>query len=912
VVNAGVSGPLLGRARECEEFDRLLSEARGGQSAVLAVIGEPGVGKSALLSYAVARASGFHVARAAGIESEMELPFAALQQLCGPILDRLDKLPLPQRGALQVAFGLSTGDSPSRFLVGLAVLSLLSEVGKSDPVLCVVDDAQWLDRASAEALAFVGRRLLAESVVLVLGARVLDKELSRFPELVVRGLGTIDAKELLGQVVRGPLDERVREQIVAETRGNPLALLELPRGMTPAQLAGGFGLPSMASLSGQIEEKFLRRLGALPHDTQRLLLLAAAEPLGDPALLQDAARRLGIGAGAAEPAEQAGLLELGVRVTFRHPLVRSATYRAASVSERREAHRVLAEVTDPELDPDRRAWHRAHGASEPSEEIAAELERSAGRAQARGGVAAAAAFLEYAARLTPDHARRAQRSLVAAEAKQQAGAPDAALDLLAVAELGPLDELSRARLDMVRAQIAYAQNRGSEAAELLFRAGKRLEPLEIALARASYLDALAAASFAGTSAAGVSVAQIAKTALAAPRPDPLLPGDLLLQGVATQIVDGYGSGVPMLKQALGALRREEVSDEEQLRCSLLAYRSAVDLWDDESWYVLANRYVELARARGALPVLHFALNARIVAAAFAGELSTGNSLLGELRIVCDIIGSAVPPYAPLALVAWKGPEADVSRLTEQTETEALARGETLAVSAARWASAVFHNGFGRYEKALLAAEQACDQGDLGYADWSLAEFILAAVHTGKQERAAGALQQLSARAHDSQSDWALGIEARCRALLSDETQAEHLYGEAIERLGRTRIRVELARTHLQYGEWLRRERRQLEARKQLRTAHEMFMRMGNVVYAGRAARELLAAGQRVRRPDVETASDLTGQEAEVCRLAAEGDTNAEIGARLYISASTVDYHLRKSFRKLGIRSRAQLARRLPQ
>jgi AAA ATPase domain len=732
---------LQGRQRECKELDRLLSRARGGHSGVLAVSGEPGMGKSALLAYAVACSSGFHIARAAGVESEMELPFAALQQLCAPMLDRLERLPSPQSAALQVAFGLSQGVAPNRFLVGLAVLSLVSEVAKSEPVLCVVDDAHWLDRASTEVLAFVARRVLAESVVLLIGARVLDDEFSGLPELLVRGLGAPEARELLGQVVLGPLDGQVREQIVAETRGNPLALLELPRGMTPAQLAGGFGLPSTASLSGQIEEKFLRTLGALPHDTQRLLLLAAAEPLGNPALLFDAARRLGIGPAAGESAEQAGLLELGVRVTFRHPLARSATYRAASVAERREVHRVLAEVTDPELDPDRRAWHRANGASEPSEEIAAELERSAGRAQARGGLAAAAAFLERAATLTPDQGRRATRSLVAAEAKQQAGAPDAALDLLAVAEPGLSDELSRARLDMVRAQIAYAQNRGSEAAELLLYAGKRLEPLQLALARACYLDALAAASFAGTSAAGTGVREIAKIALAAPRPDPLLPADLLLDGVATQIVDGYGSGVPMLKQALAALRREEVSDEEQLRCSLLAYRSAVDLWDDESWHVLADRYVELARASGALPVLHFALNAHIVVDAFAGNLPMGNSLLEELRVVCDIIGSVMPPYASLALVAWKGPEADVLRLTEETEKEALERGETLAISAARWASAVFYNGLGHYDKALAAAEQACGHGDLGYADWSLAELILAAARTGNQERAAGALHE---------------------------------------------------------------------------------------------------------------------------------------------------------------------------
>ena len=820
MAGSGAFRQLLGRRKECEELDRLLLRTRAGQSGVLVVSGEPGVGKSALLGYAMASASGFQVARAAGVESEMELPFAALQQLCGSMLGRLDRLPSPQRGALEVAFGLRSGDAPSRYLVGLAVLTLVSEVAKTEPVMCVIDDAQWLDRGSVQALAFVARRLLAEPVAMVLGARVLDKEFSDLPELVVGGLPASDAAELLGRVVYAPLDQPIRDQIVAETRGNPLALLELPRGMTPAQLAGGFGLPSRASVSGQIEQKFLQRFNALPGDSQRLLLLAAAEPLGNPGLLYAAARRLGVAPSAAGPAEESGLLEIEARVTFRHPLVRSAIYQAASTDDRHAAHRALAEVTDQEQDPDRRAWHRAQGASEPSEAIAVELERSAERAQARGGLAATAAFLELAANLTPDVRTRAQRSLVAAEAKQQAGAPEAAVDLLAVSELGPLDELDRVRVDMVRAQIAYAQNRGSAAAELLFSAAKRLEPLDLLMARASYLDALAAASFAGNAAAEIDLVQIAKGALAARPSGTLRPADLLLEGVATRITDGYASGVPMLKEALGALRRVEVSDDEQLRCSLLAYRSAVDLWDDESWYLLSNRYVELARAGGALPTLHFALNALIVAHSFAGERSRAHSLLAELRAVCEIIGSQVPPYAPLALLAWKGPEAEATTLIEETEKDAVKRGETMAISAARWASAVFHNGLGNHEKALEAAEWAWNNGDLGYADWSLPELILAAVRVGDTAQAGEALQQLAGRAHDSQSEWAMGIEARCRALLSEGTQAEQLYGEAIERLSRTRVKVELARTHLQYGEWLRRERRKLDARAQLESAYD--------------------------------------------------------------------------------------------
>ena len=484
------SANLQGRRSERDELDGLTDAVRGGESRALIVRGEPGVGKTALLDYLVEQASDCLVVRAAGVQSEMELAFAGLHQLLAPMLDRLERLPAPQRDALRTAFGASPGPAPDRFFVGLAVLSLLSEVAEEQPLICVVDDEQWLDRASAQVLAFVARRLEAESVGLVLAARAPSDELAGLPELLVEGLGDDDARALLESALAGPLDARVRDQIVTETRGNPLALLELPRGVTPAELAGGFGLPGAAPLSGRIEESFRRRLDALPVQTRRLLQLAAADPVGEPSLLWRAAERLAIGTDAATPAVEAGLIEFDARVRFRHPLVRSAAYQSATLQERQSAHRALAEVTDAKVDPDRRAWHLAQATPGPDEEVAEELERSADRAQRRGGLAAAAAFLERAATLTPEPGRRAQRLLAAATAKRDAGALDDALGLLVAVEAGPPDALRTAEVERLRGQIAFDQRRGSDAARLLVSAARRLEPLNADMARETHLAAL--------------------------------------------------------------------------------------------------------------------------------------------------------------------------------------------------------------------------------------------------------------------------------------------------------------------------------------------------------------------------------------------------------------------------------------
>jgi DNA-binding CsgD family transcriptional regulator len=909
----GRGGRLIGRPAECAALERLLDAIRAGESRALVVHGEPGAGKTVLMEYLAGRAPDCRVARTAGVQSEMELAFAGLHQMCAPMLDRLETLPVPQGAALQTAFGLSPGPPPDRFLAGLAVLGLLSAVAAEKPLVCLVDDAQWLDRASAQVLAFVARRLGAESVGLLFGSRVQGGDLAGLPELVIRGLPEADARTLLDSALTGPIDARVRDQIVAETHGNPLALLELPRGLTVAELAGGFGLPGTAPLSGSVEESFRRRAVALPDDTRSLLLLAAADPTGDPALVWRAASQRGIDPAAAWPAAEADLIEFGAQVRFRHPLVRSAVYRSASVQGRQDAHRALAEATDPDLDPDRRSWHRAQATPGPAEDVATELERSAGRAQARGGLAAAAAFLEQAVRLTLDPVRHTERALAAANAEVQAGGFDAALELLITAQEGPLDELGRARADLLHAEIAYAQSRGSDAPPLLLRAAQRLEPLDIRLARRTYLDALSAAYFAGSSAdeAGVGVTTVARAVLAAPRPSQRpSPLDLFLEGTATLCTEGYAASVPILKQALGALRDEEFSGEERLECSLLTYRSVVDLWDDESWYVLASRNVKIARESGALTALQFALNARIVADAFMGDLTAGSTLMTELAAVCEATGSFVPPYSPLALAAWRGREAEVSELAEMTTKEVLERGEGLGLSAAQWAIAMLSNGLGRYADALAAAERAGNYQDIGFSDWSLAELILAAVRCGEPERAAAALSQLTARARACRTDWALGVEARSRALLSEGEAAERLYREAIARLGRTRVRAELARTHLLYGEWLRRERRRGDAREQLRTAHGMLEAMGLEAFAEQARGELLAAGETARRSAAVTRDVLTAQEAQVARLARDGLSNPEIAARLFVSPRTVQYHLGKVFSKLGITSRNQLGRAL--
>jgi DNA-binding CsgD family transcriptional regulator len=900
---------LRGRRSECDALDRLLDRARVGQSATLLVLGEAGVGKTALLEHLRGRATDCLVLRAAGVQSEMELAFAGLHQLCAPLLDRLQRLPGAQRRALETAFGLSAGTAPDRFLVGLAALGLLAEGSRERPVVCLVDDAQWLDRVSAQALAFIARRVSAEPVALVFAARPPADALAELPVLSVEGLERPDARALLDSVLPGPLDERVRDRIVAETRGIPLALLELPRGRSPALLAGGFGTLDAPALSRHIEESFGRRLAALPAPTRMLLLVAAAEPLGDPALLWRATEWLGLRREAAAPASAAALIEIDTGVRFRHPLVRSAVYRTAPLSERRRAHQALAEATDPALDPGRRAWHRAHAASGPDEELAAELERSAGQAEARGGLAAGAAFLERASRLTPDPARRGRRALAAAAARIQAGTLDEALDLLAVAADGPLDERGRAQLALLQSQVAFASDRGGAAPKLLLDAAERLEPLDPALARETYLSALSAAVFASRFGREISLEDVARAARAAP-PPPHAPraGDVLLDGLAMLYTEGFVAAVGVLRRAVRAFRTEVLPAAEALRLLWLACSVAALLWDDESWQKLSAAHVRIARESGALGELPIALSSRIHVHLFAGELATASDLVDELEAVTAAVATRLSPYGPLGLAAWRGHDDEVDPLVQAATKDAVSRGEGIGVTVAQWASALRYNGQGRYAEALSAATSASDfPQDWGASTiWAVVELIEAAARTGKTETAAHALERLTEVTQTAGTDWALGVQARSQALLSDGADAEALYRVAIERLGRTRSRLDLARAHLLYGEWLRRKGRRMDAREQLRIADELFARAGAETFAERARRERLATGETVRKRTVQTRDDLTPQERQIARRARDGQANAEIGAELFLSPRTVEWHLRNVFTKLGIRSRRQL------
>ena len=900
---------LLGRQREREVLDRLFEAARDGQGGVLAVYGDPGVGKTALLESAIEAAPDFRVARTVGVEGEMELAFGALQQLCAPNIDLIERLLGPQREALEVALGMSAGRPPNPFLVGLAVLSLLSEAAEEQPLLCLVDDAQWLDRASAPVLSFVARRLLAEKVVIAFASREPIATLAGVAELRVEPLGHRDARALLEAALPTRLDEQVLERILLETRGNPLALIELPRGLTPAQLAGGFGVPTAVPLSARIEESFARRLARLPRDARRVLLLAAAEPLGDPALLWRAARVLGVSEPAAHRVESEGLLTFDGAVTFRHPLVRSAIYGAAEPDERRIVHRALAEATDPEISPDRRAWHRAQAASTPDEEVAAELERSAERAHARGGFAAAAAFLERATELTPDESRRAARALYAAQAKLQAGALDDALRLIAAAESGVLNELEQAKAGLLRAQISFASTHGDEAPLLLLRAAEPLREVDPALARETYLEALTAAIFAGPLAApGASSPEVARAARAAP-PAPQPRGlDLLLDGLVALLTDSYAVAVPILRETQQAFG-EEMSEAEQLRWMWGGTVSAIHLWDDEAWQRLAERHLQLVRETGALADLPIALSHRGQMHVFAGELTSAASLHDAIQDATDHTGSLLAPYHGLGLVAMRGRVAEARRFIDAARADVAARGEGAGLSFADWADAVLYNGLGRYDEALAAATRVLDRAELVPVSWVMPELIEAAVRTGARELAAETDRQLADRTRASGTDWALGIAARSHALVADE-RAEDFYTEAIERLSRTRMAVDLARAHLLYGEWLRRERRRTDARTQLRKAHESFMDFGMEAFAERARVELEATGEHARKRTNETRDDLTPQEAEIARLAGDGLSNSEIGARLFISKHTVEYHLRKVFRKLNVTSRHQLANSL--
>ena len=903
---------LLGRNAECASLDRVLDDARAGRGRVLVVRGEPGVGKSVLLDYVAEQARGCQLARAAGVEYEAELTLAGLQQLLGAsVLQRSEHLPAPQRDALRVALGMQQGPAPDRFLVGLATLGVLCDMSENGTLVCLIDDAQWLDRASIQVLAFIGRRLAAEKFALVFAVREPNavQELDGLPELVVNGLGDHDARRLLAWAAPGHLDEQVRDRIVAETRGNPLALLELPRSLTPAQMAGGFGLPDARTLSGRVQQSFLRRIESLPEEARELLFVAAAEPVGDVTLLLRALDTLGIAADSAISAENAGLIELGPRVRFPHPFVRSAAYRAATPEVRRRGHAALAEATDPESDPDRRAWHRAHATPVPDEAVAVELDRCALRAQARAGPEAAAAFLERAVELTPSIERRGERAISAAQAKFDAGAPAAAEGLLAIAAVCPLDELDCARVDRLKAHIAFARTRGGDTPVLLSAAAQRLEKLDPQLARQTHLEALWAAVRSGRFAKAQGVVDAAEAAIAPIRGRSSRAIDLMLDGLTSRMGRGYTAALPVVARALDAFQHEGFRRENITWC-WLACQLAMDLWNDGACANIADGLSVVARERGALTVLPFALNYSAAHQLFAGRFDVAEQLVDEADRITAATGNVPIADFSVLLAAWRGDRDKTYQLRAAIIPDATSRGEGFAVEAAEWAAATLHIGKGEYADAVTAAQRAYDPDGLGFNVWLLPEIIEAAARSGDRAIAGAAFEQLAERSSLSNTEWARGIEARSRALLTDGQDAEDLYREAIEQLGRSRVVVHHARAQLIYGEWLRREHRRVDARGQLKAAYAAFDAMGANAFAERAQRELLATGETVRKRTADTNDALTPQEAQIARLAYEGLTNPEIGQQLFLSHRTVEWHLRKVFTKLSIGSRRELTNAL--
>lgn len=911
---------LRGRTGECEMLRDLLSTVRSGGSQVMVLRGEAGVGKTALLRYVTEHASGFRCLDVAGVESDMELAFAGLQQLCAPILHHLDDLPEPQRQALNVAFGRTAGAAPDRFLVGLAVLSLMAAAAADQPLLCVIDDAQWLDQISVQTLAFVSRRLLAEPIGVVFAARDNGAQaLAGLPETLVAGLSDDASRDLLESVMFGGIDPLVRDRIVAETRGVPLAILEVPRSITATELAGGFWISGKRSSTAALEQQFVRRIEALPEQARKLLLIAAAEPIGDAALFLAAAAQLGISVDALAPAEAEGLIQFGPRMRFTHPLMRSAAYRAGDLTDRRAVHRALAEVSDPQTDPDRRAWHAANAASGPDESVAAELEVSASRAQSRGGVAAAAAFLERAAVLTEDPALRGARAIAAAEAKREAAAPDATYELLAIAERAPLSALQRAQIARMRARMEFVRSRAGapgavrtgEAAAQLLSAAKALDGLDDDMARDTHLEALAAAMYAGRLAEPNLLRNIAEAGRAsiARLPEPSRPVDYLLSGVTSRIIDGPGAGFAHMRAALELWNAHEESADAEHRnwpFPVVQESAAHELWDDAVLQQIATETVRRAREAGALAALPAALAYRAGVHVYMGEFSAAARLLEEVDTVTASLGYAPRKYHSLTLAAWQGVAADAVDLIASAAAEGAAKGEGRLVGLTLLITAILNNGLGRYDEALSAARDCTEYEDLGFYSWCLYELIEAAVHAGDNESAASALAEFEPRAAASGTEWGLGMLASAKAMLADDESAEECFAEAVERLEQAKVALHGARVRLSYGEWLRRVNRRSDARQQLNTAYELFAEIGAHGFAERARRELAATGEKVRKQPVRSGEELTAQEAQIARMAADGLTNQEIGAQLFISTHTVEWHLRKVFVKLGITSRRQL------
>jgi DNA-binding CsgD family transcriptional regulator len=898
------------RVDEAALIGRLLDAVRGGLSGTLVLRGQPGIGKTALLDWTVGQAGDMLVTRVVGVETEMDLGFAGLHQVLVPFLGGLSGLPEPQREALGAAFGLVAGPAPDRFLVGLAALTLLTEAAAERPVLCVVDDAQWLDLVSVEVLGFVARRLLADRVGMVFAVRDGERRtaaLDGFSDLEVGALPDEAAAELLAASAGQPVEQRVSERIVAQTAGNPLALVEFGSELSAAEAAGIAPLAQPLRYSGRLEELYQARVRALPPDARLLVLLAAADQAGDPAVIWRAADVLGLDPELAALQAVDRLVSWEPSVRFRHPLMRSAAYYTATVAARRRAHEALAAAG---RDPDRRAWHLAEAAPGPDEQVAAELEHSADRARAHGGWASRAVFMERAAELTPEPDGRARRLLEAAEARFEAGDASATRELLrrAAPQLGDL--LARAKARRLDGLSRYAAGEFGAAVPVLLDAARMIEPQDATLARDTLLDAYVAEQFSGAYAADmVEALRVAQAMFGAGQPA-AKPADLLLGGFAAMAEHRYAAGAPLLHAAIAPLSGGDPPPDDIVRRFLPMAMAASLLYDDTAWHELEHRWVPELRRRGALAILVAALATLSYNQLTEGRFADAEATLAEGRELSAATGFraflALFATAELSVLAWRGREADARALAGKLLGDFTAVGHGLGITRVRVALCVLEVGLGNYAEALRIVRA----GGPGQGAVSLVELVEAGGRSGDRDAPAAALAAFEPLAEAAGTQRALGQLALCRALLADDADTEPGYQLAIEHLRQSRDVPLLARSHLLYGEWLRRQRRRRDAREQLRTAWETFTGLGMSAFADRAHAELRATGETAGKRSAATQDALTPQEAQIARLASEGASNQEIAARLFISASTVEYHLGKVFRKLGITSRGRLARAL--
>jgi DNA-binding CsgD family transcriptional regulator len=905
---------LFDRIDERGVVDQLVQSAVSGLSGTCVFVGDAGMGKTALLEYAVENGHKLRHLVISGVEAESELGYAALHRLLLPFLRDRDQLPRPQRAALESAFGLERGEPADRFLVGLACLSLLADNAAKQRLLCIIDDAQWIDRESLEALSFVARRLEADGIALMFAIRDLGSvpgALDGLPTVTVAGLPEEAALDLLASQAQRPLEPDIARRLVSSTGGCPLALIEVASGLTEQQLLGGQMFGDRLPIGRRLEGHFLAQVRELDPTAQLFLLVAATESSGDLTLVRRAAYDLGSDAASEDAAFASGLIALRPNVVFRHPLIRAAVYGGALGAQRDQVHIALAALLDG-VDPDRRVRHLASAARQPDADLALELEDSGIRAANRGGYAAAVSVFLEAARVSLGANDRTQRLLVAAKFALLAGMPQRADALLAQTFENLVDPELRAQAMLLDGMLRTPLADPASAPARLVAAAEALAPFDDALARDALCEALSASLVAQRYTTGTTPQDVARAALVTIDRTTSAASlvDLLIQGTAYLLLSDYSNAVPVLERAVALIRAGDISRYDMSGNLVTCILN--ELGDDSTYNLWVRNIEEHARQRGALIVLQLALVGRAKAELRSGRFMAAEMTYDEVVTITGVIGG-VPEFYELLkceLFAWRGQEEEARATAARLREWSAAIGSTVATNLANRSIATVELAAGHWSDALEAVEPLLDPVAVGQNRLALPIAINAASRAGKRELATHYVAELSART-PSDTAWGQGQVTLGRALIADDGGADVLYVEAIRLLESTSVVVEALQARLAYGEWLRRQKRRIDARAQLRVAYDRFSEIGATGFATRALAELEATGERAHKRSISVKSNLTPQETQAARRAASGATNKEIAAEMYISANTVDYHLRKVYRKLGISSRFELRDALP-